>query len=107
MLRTGGKPQVGPPPVFLVHYQEVATTALAQCAKRTRRRRRSEAGGLGHYSVLNSCAAGCTAMTMPVALHLVPLAGFAGLTATAAFEDLRRLVIPNRLVLGLFLLWPF
>ena len=46
-------------------------------------------------------------MTMPVALHLVPLAGFAGLMATAAFEDLRWLVIPNRLVLGLFLLWPF
>ena len=46
-------------------------------------------------------------MTMSVALHLVPLAGFAGLMATAAFEDLRRLVIPNRLVLGLCLLWPF
>ena len=45
-------------------------------------------------------------MTMSVALHLVPLAGFAGLMATAAFEDLRRLVIPNRLVLLLCLLWP-
>jgi prepilin peptidase CpaA len=45
-------------------------------------------------------------MTMPVALHLVPLAGFAGLMATAAFEDLRRLVIPNGLIFGLCLLWP-
>ena len=44
---------------------------------------------------------------MPVALHLVPLAGFAGLMATAAFEDLRRLVIPNGLILGLCALWPF
>jgi prepilin peptidase CpaA len=47
------------------------------------------------------------AMTIPVALHLLPLAGFAGLMATAAWEDLRRLVIPNGLVLGLCLLWPF
>ena len=44
--------------------------------------------------------------TTPFALHLVPLAGFAGLMATAAFEDLRRLVIPNGLILGLCLLWP-
>ena len=46
-------------------------------------------------------------MTLPVALHLIPLAGFTGLMATAAYEDLRRLVIPNRLVLALCLLWPF
>jgi prepilin peptidase CpaA len=45
-------------------------------------------------------------MTMPVAPHLVPLAGFAGLMATAAFEDFRRLVIPNGLILGLCVLWP-
>jgi len=45
-------------------------------------------------------------MTMPVAPHLVPLAGFAGLMATAAFEDFRRLVIPNGLTLGLCILWP-
>jgi prepilin peptidase CpaA len=45
-------------------------------------------------------------MTIPVALHLLPLAGFAGLMATAALEDLRRLIIPNGLVLGLCLLWP-
>ena len=45
-------------------------------------------------------------MTMPVAPHLVPLAGFAGLMATAAFEDCRRLVIPNGLILGLCTLWP-
>jgi prepilin peptidase CpaA len=40
-------------------------------------------------------------------LELVPLAGFAGLMAIAAFEDLRRLVIPNRVVIGLCALWPF
>lgn len=45
-------------------------------------------------------------MTMPVAPHLIPLAGFAGLMATAAFEDCRRLVIPNGLILGLCVLWP-
>src|SRR5215472_5849613 len=45
-------------------------------------------------------------MTIPIAPHLVPLAGFAGLMATAAFEDLRRLIIPNGLVLGLCALWP-
>jgi prepilin peptidase CpaA len=45
-------------------------------------------------------------MTMPVAPHLIPLAGFAGLMATAAFEDFRRLIIPNSLILGLCILWP-
>jgi prepilin peptidase CpaA len=44
---------------------------------------------------------------MPSSLDLLPLAGFAGVTATAAFEDCRRLVIPNALVLALVLLWPF
>jgi prepilin peptidase CpaA len=43
---------------------------------------------------------------MPLQLHLIPLAGFAGLMATAAFEDFRRLVIPNGLILGLCVLWP-
>jgi prepilin peptidase CpaA len=45
-------------------------------------------------------------MTIPVAPHLVPLAGFAGLMATAAFEDYRKLIIPNGLILGLCILWP-
>ena len=45
-------------------------------------------------------------MTIPIVPHLVPLAGFAGLMATAAFEDLRRLIIPNGLILGLCALWP-
>ena len=45
-------------------------------------------------------------MTIAIAPHLVPLAGFAGLMATAAFEDLRRLIIPNGLILGLCALWP-
>jgi prepilin peptidase CpaA len=44
---------------------------------------------------------------MPVQLHLIPLAGFAGFMLTAAYEDLRRLVIPNRLTAALCLLWPF
>jgi len=43
---------------------------------------------------------------MPFHLHLVPLAGFAGSMVVAAFEDFRRLVIPNALTLGLCLLWP-
>jgi len=45
-------------------------------------------------------------MTVPFAMHLVPLAGFSGLMAVAAFEDLRRLVIPNGLILALCVLWP-
>jgi len=45
-------------------------------------------------------------MSFPVALHLVPLAGFAGLMVTAALEDCRRLIIPNGMILGLCILWP-
>jgi prepilin peptidase CpaA len=37
---------------------------------------------------------------------LVPLIGFAALMAVAAIEDLRRLVIPNGLIIGLCILWP-
>jgi len=43
---------------------------------------------------------------MSFALHLVPLAGFAGLMAMAAFDDFRRLIIPNVVPAGLCLLWP-
>jgi prepilin peptidase CpaA len=43
---------------------------------------------------------------MTFALHLVPLAGFAGLVAMAAFEDFRRLIIPNVVPAGLCVLWP-
>ena len=43
---------------------------------------------------------------MPRSLDLLPLAGFTGVLATAAFEDCRRLVIPNGLVLALLALWP-
>lgn len=43
---------------------------------------------------------------MPFAFDLVPVAGFLGLMAAAAFEDLRRLVIPNAIVVGLCILWP-
>jgi prepilin peptidase CpaA len=47
----------------------------------------------------------CAAMS--IALHLVPLAGFAGLMTMAAFEDFRRLIIPNAVPAGLCVLWPF
>jgi prepilin peptidase CpaA len=43
---------------------------------------------------------------MSFAPHLVPLAGFAGLMAMAAFEDFRRLIIPNAVPAGLCALWP-
>jgi prepilin peptidase CpaA len=44
---------------------------------------------------------------MPLHLDLIPLAGFTALMAAAAFEDLRRLVIPNAVIAGLCVLWPF
>jgi prepilin peptidase CpaA len=39
-------------------------------------------------------------------LHYLTLAGFSVLLIAAAFEDLRRLIIPNLLTIGLCLLWP-
>ena len=45
-------------------------------------------------------------MTAPFEMHLVPLAGFTGLMGVAACEDLRRLVIPNGLIIALCLLRP-
>jgi prepilin peptidase CpaA len=39
-------------------------------------------------------------------LQFVALLGFAGLMLAAAFEDLRRLIIPNMLTLAICLLWP-
>jgi prepilin peptidase CpaA len=44
---------------------------------------------------------------MPLQLDLAPVAGFVALMATAAVEDIRRLVIPNGVIVGLCLLWPF
>ncbi|HEY1258123.1 MAG TPA: prepilin peptidase [Stellaceae bacterium] len=41
----------------------------------------------------------------PSTPHLLVLGGFAALTAAAAFEDFRRRVIPNPIVLGLCVLW--
>jgi hypothetical protein len=38
---------------------------------------------------------------MSFAPHLVPLAGSAGLMAMTAFEDFRRLIIPNAVPVGL------
>jgi prepilin peptidase CpaA len=43
---------------------------------------------------------------MSPSLHLLPLAGFAGLMTVAACEDLRRLTIPNPVVVALCALWP-
>jgi prepilin peptidase CpaA len=43
---------------------------------------------------------------MALQLQYVLLLGFAGLMVAAAFEDLRRLIIPNILTLALCLLWP-
>ena len=43
---------------------------------------------------------------MPLAFDLLPIAGFTGLMAAAAVEDIRRLVIPNVVVAGLCVLWP-
>lgn len=43
---------------------------------------------------------------MSLSFHLVPVVGFACLMVAAAIEDLRRLVIPNTLVLSLTVLWP-
>jgi prepilin peptidase CpaA len=44
--------------------------------------------------------------TMALQLHYAALMGFASLMIIAAFEDLRRLVIPNALPLSLCVLWP-
>jgi prepilin peptidase CpaA len=42
---------------------------------------------------------------MPYFLNLAVLAGFVGSMAAAAFEDCRRLVIPNELIVALCVLW--
>ena len=43
---------------------------------------------------------------MALQLQFAALLGFAALMLVAAFEDLRRLIIPNALTLSLCLLWP-
>jgi prepilin peptidase CpaA len=43
---------------------------------------------------------------MTLAVHYLVLAAFAGLMAVAAFEDFRRLTIPNWVTLSACLLWP-
>jgi prepilin peptidase CpaA len=40
------------------------------------------------------------------ALHIIAVAAFAVLMAAAAFEDFRRFIIPNWLVLALVAVWP-
>jgi prepilin peptidase CpaA len=45
-------------------------------------------------------------LPMPFSFDFVPVAGFTGLMAAAAFEDFRKLVIPNTVVVGLCALWP-
>ena len=71
-------------------------------------RKRRENGSKAQAIIrsLTSAHQATPTMTVPVALHLIPLAGFAGLMATSAIEDFRRLIIPNGLVVGLCLLWP-
>ena len=44
---------------------------------------------------------------MALQLQFAALMGFAALMLIAAFEDLRRLIIPNALTLSLCVLWPF
>jgi prepilin peptidase CpaA len=44
---------------------------------------------------------------MALQLQSAALIGFAALMLIAAFEDLRRLIIPNALTLSLCVLWPF
>jgi prepilin peptidase CpaA len=44
---------------------------------------------------------------MALQVQFAALLGFAALMLIAAFEDLRRLIIPNALTLTLCLLWPF
>jgi prepilin peptidase CpaA len=43
---------------------------------------------------------------MNAALHILAVLAFTMLMVTAAFEDFRRLVIPNWLVAGLVAVWP-
>ncbi|MBV9859496.1 MAG: prepilin peptidase [Alphaproteobacteria bacterium] len=43
---------------------------------------------------------------MTLQFHHLLLLVFVGLMLTAAFEDFRRLIIPNRVTLALCLLWP-
>jgi len=43
---------------------------------------------------------------MALQLHYAALAAFAGLMLVAAFEDLRRFIIPNALTLSVCALWP-
>ena len=43
---------------------------------------------------------------MALELQFAALLGFAGLMLVAAIEDLRRLIIPNALIVALCLIWP-
>ncbi|MBV9829672.1 MAG: prepilin peptidase [Alphaproteobacteria bacterium] len=45
--------------------------------------------------------------SLTVHVQAIILTGFAGLMAVAAFEDFRRLIIPNLLTIALCGLWPF
>src|SRR4029077_19143336 len=48
----------------------------------------------------------CGDRVMPMHLQFAALAGFFLLMAAAAFEDFRRLMIPNQVTVALCLLWP-
>ncbi|MGH7089632.1 MAG: prepilin peptidase, partial [Stellaceae bacterium] len=43
---------------------------------------------------------------MNTALHILAALAFSALMAAAAFEDFRRFVIPNWLILALVAVWP-
>ncbi len=43
---------------------------------------------------------------MTLDLNFLSFAGFAALTVAAAVVDFQRLIIPNRLIVALFVLWP-
>ena len=53
----------------------------------------------------SACLTRSVRLVMPNFLNLAVLAGFAGSMAAAAFEDCRRLIIPNALVVSLCVLW--
>src|SRR5262245_16041845 len=84
--------------------QEQPGPTIDNLISQTRARGDCPAGAV--ISSLNVMHQAVPVVTVPFAIHLVPLAGFTGLMVVAACEDVRRLVIPNGLVIALCLLWP-
>jgi prepilin peptidase CpaA len=61
---------------------------------------------MGSLTIVSDHADDQPGATTVLHLQHAALIGFAALMVAAAFEDLRRLMIPNPLPLGLCLLWP-